>query len=292
MGTASKLSGGPVAAAARRVPDFVVIGAMRAGTTTLYHHLSGHPQVGMSLMKETDYFVDVMNFKLGYDWYRNQFPSDGRLTGEVSPNYSKHDLFRGVPERLKAASPDAKLIFIARDPVDRFVSHYLFSWHLGYVTVPPEELLDSGNGGHILECSRYARQIETYLKHFPRENLLVLDFNLLKRDPKAALDQVCEFLDIDPMEVGDVATTNNRGELAALPRSIQRIWRWPLMRRFDRFVSRGMRDRLRQVFLFRAKPRPEPEITQELRQRVAAELAEDARAFRTLSGLPFENWSV
>lgn len=292
MADTSNLRGGPVAPAPRGVPDFVVIGAMRAGTTTLYHHLSQHPDVGMSRMKETDYFVDVMNYKLGYDWYRSQFPNDGRLTGEVSPNYAKHDLFRGVPERLKEASPAVKLIFVARDPVDRFVSHYLFSWHLGYTTVPPEDLLHSDNGRHILECSRYARQIETYLQHFPRENLLVLDFELLKRDPKAALGQVCGFLNIPAMEVGGVATTNNRSELAALPRSLQRMWRWPMMRRFDRFVSRGMRDRLRQLLLSHTTPRPEPVITADLRARVAAELRDDAAAFRALTGLPFESWEI
>ena len=292
MGTPSRLRGEPILPTERGLPDFVVIGAMRAGTTTLYHHLSQHPQVGMSRMKETDYFIDVKNFKLGLDWYRNQFPSDGRLTGEVSPNYTKHDLFLGVPERLKAASPDARLIFVARDPVDRFVSHYMFSWHLGYTSVLPEDLLDSESGHHMLECSRYARQIRTYLDHFPRENLMILDFDLLKRTPKAALDQVCAFLGIEPMMAGEVATTNNRNELATLPRSVQRMWRWPVMRRFDRFVSRGMRDRMRQLLLSRTTPRPGPAITAELRSRVADELRQDARAFRALSGLPFESWRI
>ena len=173
------------------LPDFIVIGAMRAGTTTLYHHLRNHPDIGMSRMKETDFFVTAMNYPLGFDWYHRQFTPGYPVHGEVSPNYAKHDLWKGVPELIKQAAPEVRLIFLARDPVDRFVSHYLHSWHVGHTDVRPEHLLESGNGQHMLETSRYAAQLRTYLDHFPRNRILILDFDELAEDCRA--DGVWEF---------------------------------------------------------------------------------------------------
>ncbi|MEL6640314.1 MAG: sulfotransferase, partial [Pseudomonadota bacterium] len=72
---------------------FIVIGSMKSGTTSLYQRLLAHPEIAMSRMKETDYFVESANWPLGEGWYKKQFGQGGRITGEVSPNYSKHDIF-------------------------------------------------------------------------------------------------------------------------------------------------------------------------------------------------------
>lgn len=264
---------------------------MKSGTTSLYQHLLGHPELGMSRMKETDFFVGSMNYPLGFSWYRRLFPSDDRLCGEVSPNYTKHDLFPGVPARIAAAAPGAKFVFIARDPVDRFVSHYRHSWLLGHSRVPPDELLGSRPGDHMLECSRYATQIYSYLEHFPRERFLVLDFDELRRTPQRTLDRVTDFLGVARHPVGEVATANDAGSLARMPVSVQRAWRSRPMRALDPLVSRGMRDLARRA-LARGPERTAPEIGPELRRKVAARLAGDAQDFRTLSGLSFPSWSV
>lgn len=272
-------------------PHFVVIGAMKSGTTTLYQHLLQHPELGMSRMKETDFFVHSMNYPLGFSWYRRLFPSDDRLCGEVSPNYTKHDLFKGVPARIAEAAPEAKFIFLARDPVDRFVSHYRHSWLLDHSRVPPDELMGSSPGDHMLECSRYAAQIRSYLEYFHQDRFLILDFDELRKTPQRTLDRVTDFLGVARHPLGEVATANDAGSLARMPVSVQRVWRSRPMRALDPLVTRGMRDLARRA-LARGPERTAPEIGPELRRSVATRLSEDAQEFRTLSGLSFPSWSV
>jgi len=270
---------------------FVVIGSMKSGTTSLYQHLLAHPDVGMSRMKETDYFVPSMNLSLGQKWYDKQFPEDATLTGEVSPNYTKHDIFPGVPQEIAAYAPEAKLIFLARDPVDRFVSQYKHALSMGHADVSPDALLATDNGAHMLETSRYAAQLETYLKVFRRDQLLILDFKELVQDPQSVLDEVTAFLGIAPLKIGEIATNNDAQSIAAMPSFVQRLWRSKLMRRIDPLITRGMRDGARRL-LSRGKAKPLPDIPESLRAEVATRLRDDAAAFRTLSGKPFSDWKV
>ena len=111
--------------AAGTLPDFVIIGAAKAGTTSLYDLLTRHPHVECAALKELNYFDD--DFEKGIEWYRSHFPSprwkDGRrsITGEASPRYLFHP---SVPERMAKVVPQARLIVLLRNPVDRAYSHY------------------------------------------------------------------------------------------------------------------------------------------------------------------------
>lgn len=273
------------------LPDFVVIGAMRAGTTTLYHHLANHPDIGMSRMKETDFFIPKMNYGLGLDWYSSQFNANFALHGEVSPNYAMCHLWKGVPARIKKTLPEVKLIFLARDPVDRFISHYLHAWHVGHARVLPEALLTSQNGLNMLAASRYTAQIQAYLEHFPSAQILILDFDELCSDPQKTMDHVTTFLGVTAHPISDIATRNDAASTARLPGFAQRAWRSRYLRRLDRFISRDMRNKARRLLSVGPR-RPDPEITPALRTAVAAALAEDAAAFRDLSGHAFLGWQI
>ena len=111
--------------AAGTLPDFVIIGAAKAGTTSLYDLLTRHPHVEGAALKELNYFDD--DFEKGIEWYKSHFPSprwkDGRrsITGEASPRYLFHP---SVPERMVKVVPQARLIVLLRNPVDRAYSHY------------------------------------------------------------------------------------------------------------------------------------------------------------------------
>ena len=110
-----------------RLPNFIVIGAMKSGTTSLFHYLQAHPQVFMSPLKEVEFFVEEKNWRRGMDWYRAQFAgaSPGALAiGEASTAYTKYPEYPGVPERIASSLPDARLIYILRDPIERIRSHY------------------------------------------------------------------------------------------------------------------------------------------------------------------------
>ena len=111
-----------------RRPNLFIIGAMKSGTTTLHEYLDSHPQIAMSRIKEPGFFVEELTLRQGEDWYLSLFEQDDRFRyrGESSTHYTKLPVFRGVAERLSRFNPEARLIYIMRNPIERLVSHY---WH-------------------------------------------------------------------------------------------------------------------------------------------------------------------
>lgn len=101
-------------------PNLVVIGAAKCGTTSLHEYLNAHPQIAMSREKELDFFVAEKNWSRGLDWYEAQF-EDAPIRGESSVSYAAFPEYQGVPERIVRALPDARVIYLVRDPVERVV---------------------------------------------------------------------------------------------------------------------------------------------------------------------------
>ena len=132
-----------VDAGRRMLPGFVILGAQKAGTTSLFKYLSQHPQVRSPMKKEVHYFD--LNFSKGSTWYRAHFPrrsdtdcgSAGNGEKEITFDSSPYYLFHpAVPERLKAMLPQAKFVVMLRNPVDRAYSHYWHEVELGYERLP------------------------------------------------------------------------------------------------------------------------------------------------------------
>lgn len=272
-------------------PDFFVIGAMKAGTTTLCNYLKQFDEIGTSRIKETDYFILEKNHGLGEAWYRRQFDFNRPLLGEASPNYTKYDIFPGVPERIARAAPGAKFIFIARDPVERFVSHYRHSWTHGHMRTRPASLLASSSGQHMIECSRYGSQIERYLAHFDRCQFLFIDFNELCDAPQRVGDQVADFLGIGRRSMLPELAANTIDQTARVPGALKRAARSMLARRLDHFIPKFTGKFVRHAFSIR-KPDAAPDLDQILLDEVADLLRADARHFREISGMEFRQWLV
>ena len=191
-------------AQAQDLPTFIVIGAMKAGTTSLYHYLRNHDEIFMSRIKELDFFVTESNWSRGLDWYRHQFSGAGDAVarGEASTLYPKFPEYRGVPERIASLLPDVRLVYVVRDPIVRLRSHYQHRVMTGAEKAPPEiALLQNPT---YLNCSRYAMQLEQYLDHFPREQILVVASESLRTDRRATVQEVYRFLGVDPTYLPDV----------------------------------------------------------------------------------------
>ncbi len=285
----------PTSRNARRVqtfaPDFFIIGAMKSGTTTLHRYLDQRDDVGMARIKETDYFLQDTHKALGADWYKSQFDLTRACLGEASPNYAKYDIFPGVPDRIHSAAPRAKLIFIARDPVTRFASHYRHSWLHGHMRVPPEDLLASDNGRHMIECSRYTAQLEKYLQKFDRAQLLIVDFDQLCDIPQTVLDDIAMFLKLEPENITELAATNTAEHVARIPPFIKRAARSKLARRVDRFFPNGTRQALGRA-LSRRDPIDVPDLSEDILMAAAEMMRDDASRFRAMAGRDFAQWSV
>lgn len=202
-----------VSAPWRALPAFVVIGAMKAGTTSLYAYLSDHPQVVPALRKEVHYF-DVQH-RRGEGWYRSMFPlraqlRGGRVTGEASPYYLRHP---SAPARCATLLPQARLLVLLRDPVERALSHWQHAHRLGHETLPfgPALAAERRRETGELPCDeatvrhlsyvgrgRYDEQLQAWLRHYPREQLLVCTSEQLFTEPARTYREVLAFLGLDP----------------------------------------------------------------------------------------------
>jgi hypothetical protein len=188
-----------------RRPNLFIIGAMKSGTTTLHEYLDSHPQIAMSRIKEPGYFVEELAQQQGEDWYLSLFEQDGcfRYLGESSTHYTKLPLYQGVAERLFRFNPDARLIYIMRNPIERLVSHY---WHNVRDPVYGRErralLKAVRKRPDYLAFSDYAMQLEPYINLFGRDALYALTFEALIQDPQRELERLYDWLGLPSHPIG------------------------------------------------------------------------------------------
>jgi hypothetical protein len=189
-----------------RLPSFLIVGAMRSGTTSLYRYLVEHPNVFLPGIKEVHFFDD--KYDLGLTWYSDQF-SKGvsfRQVGEATPNYMYDPV---AIERIGHDLPRALLVLILRNPVDRAYSHYLHNRVRGKerlsfedaLAAEPQRLVRSPVDRRMYSYAdrgRYLPQLSAIFKEFPPASVSVLVFDDLVRDPRSVVRRVCEFLDVDP----------------------------------------------------------------------------------------------
>jgi len=188
----------------RKTPDFIIIGAAKAGTTTLYRYLMRHPHIFMSDPKEPTYFARDERFNRGEDWYQSLFQEarSDQLCGEASVNYTNWPMYPDTVARMANLVPDVKLIYLMRHPVDRAYSHYIQLIE-NTRTDDPDYKFDKTFEEHILvddsviQSSNYMLQINQYLARFSRDQMLFLLFEEFIKDPQSALTRVADFLGID-----------------------------------------------------------------------------------------------
>ena len=181
----------------RMLPNLLLIGAMKAGTDSLWEYLRAHPQVFMSVPKEIDFFVKELNWPRGIRWYETHFAEAhaAKVIGEASTSYSKWPVHDGVPERLSSVIPDVRLVYLIRHPIDRIESQYLHQRLLGLERRSIGEAVLSDPC--YLSFSRYNLQLRQYLNYFDRSQLLVLKSEDLRHERQTTMVRLAEFLNID-----------------------------------------------------------------------------------------------
>ena len=220
----------------RVLPDFFVIGAVRSGTTSLFHYLGQHPCIESSAYDEIGYFDD--NFHLGLSWYKSLFPTKftknkiknkhGKfLTYDVTPFYIYNPL---VAKRILESFPNAKIISNLRNPIDRAYSNYIIAFQEGDTTKTFEEVIHIAmdelkknksklndnaylvnvHYENILARGFYADQLKIWYEFFPKDQLLMVSSEALANNTNNSLNKIFNFLDLSDFKINDTTRKNKR----------------------------------------------------------------------------------
>lgn len=234
----------------RMLPDFIIIGGQRCGSTSLYRALTSHPDILPARIKEVHFFD--LAYQQGLPWYQAHFPLNAvakmtrkfsaaeppALTGEASPYYLFHPL---VPDRIKAVLPQVKLIVLLRDPVGRAYSHYQHYLAAGFERVSFEEAIEleperlQGEEEKLLQDEayysynhqmysylargRYAEQLRRWWRHFPREQTLLIESEEFLKHPVAVSRRALEFAGISDPDWTPVLRENYHAKPYSAPMS-------------------------------------------------------------------------
>lgn len=285
------------------LPTFLVIGAEKAGTTWLYEVLGRHPDIFLPETKELSYFnrldsnLKVSDYftRLERSWYEDFFAARRaeKAVGDISPMYLCDE---AAPARIADTVPDAKLIAILRDPVERAASHYWMAHNKHHIA---ENLADTIARRHdaVVKRGLYGQQIARYLEFFPRSQILILVFEEAMADRERTLAEICRFIGVDPS-----AQPGERIEEASNPAT---AYRWPWLYN----ASVGIATALRQTPLLSWIPRllkrvgfnklvknanavgfSKPPLTKEQRRELRDYYASDRECLETLMGRKIDVW--
>lgn len=274
------------------LPSFFVIGAMRSGTTSLARHLSEHPRVFMARPKELHYFVAERNLPLGEAWYRAHFEAGAGAAqrGEASVTYTQFPRFSGVPGRIAALVPDARLVYLVRDPVERMRSHYEHQV-AAFVEHRPIEvaLLDQPK---YLDTSRYAFQLDQYAAHFPRERILVVTTEALAADPGRVLREIYAFLGVEDDEPATAYRLGRTERKTAPVPALRALRGVPGLPAVAARLGPAVKTRLKGRLPRRAMPAERPAIPPALRAALTERLRDDVARLRDTYGVDVTEWSI
>ncbi len=273
------------------LPNLIVIGAQKCGTSVLHYYLSLHPEVSMSKPKELNFFIEERNWPRGVDWYKAQFDGGACVRGEASPNYTAYPQHDGVPERMHSVVPDAKLIYMIRDPLERIGAHWVHNYAKRREKGTLAETLVHPNTSYVTR-SRYAMQLERFLAHYSKDQVLVFQQSELRHQRMETLRKIFEFIGVDP-EFNHPRFEQERHQTSGKTRATR------LAVRLER-MGRGRRGRMfpQNFWLLLDDRLPlrrtikRPDVRAALPAETLAELRADAERLRELTGRDFSNWSI
>jgi hypothetical protein len=279
------------------LPNLLIIGAAKAGTTSLHEYLSCHPDVFMTQPKEQKFF-NRPDWREALESYRAHFPADKPVRGESSPVYSMHPWAPSVPERIHETVPEARIVYMVRDPVERLVAQYVEFFAMGLEDATLERALaDYDKPSNVYAMSsRYAYQLDLYREHFPDSQLLVVDQRDLLRSRRETMREIFRFLGVDSDWVSpewDRVHNQRAGgkvRLNATGRWLQQHNVLQRLRRVSHVLPDGLRERTKLLVADRVEV--SPVLHDGLRGELEHYLRDDADRLRAYTGKAFEHWSV
>ncbi|RLJ36216.1 sulfotransferase domain-containing protein [Litoreibacter meonggei] len=273
-------------------PDFIIIGAMKCGTSTISAYFEAHPDVFMPSNFEPNYFSRDEIYAKGAEWYEAHFAArDGEtMAGEGSNNYASGDRFPESATRMAAYNPDMKIVYIVRNPLERIISAWIQSRADSGDNVPPT--LDRAVRERpelFVDQSLYSRNLARYEAVFPKEQIFVGFMEDMKTDPDAFFLRLTDFLGVahaPQLKPGHV--NPSAGKVVLSPR-YTKLRQLPLMDMLSRLSPRGFKRFVKQTF-FSQKLSQHPTFSPDAHREIVSRLQTDATLFLTAHGKPEDFW--
>ncbi len=278
------------------LPNLIIIGGLKCGTTSIHHYLGLHPQIQMSKPKELNFFVEELNWDLGVDWYASRFDSRFGVRGESSPHYTNLPRFRGVPERIHRHCPDARLIYMVRDPIKRILSHWVHATGAGYESREMAATLSEPDSSYI-HRSMYWMQLQPYLELFDREQIEIITQEELQGEREATMRRAFGFLGVKQAftsEQFDREWEKSAAKQGDKYQLMERLIKLPGFRSFDRNFDRlpeSIRWIVEKVVHDPERPpAPKPDLPEELFESLCGRFGEDVAELQRFAGREFAGW--
>ncbi len=272
-----------------RFPNLLVIGAMKSGTTSLHDYLSVHPDIFMSTPKEIHYYADEFFSKWNEEKYKNFFRTDKKYAGTSPQSYTKchNKYYQHIPERIHKDTPDVKLIYIVRDPIERYKSHVLESYYCDVM----EDILYSKESGHYYKTSLYAFQLEKYLEFFSMKQIHIVELEELQSNPLDCMNEIFTFLGLEPLQNGDPFTEiKNTADSKGIPKVIRQKMIYRLAKKIHFPAYQKLARKFSSKFM--SKQVVKPQLSEEEMTKLKALFREDTQKLRSLTNKKFDKWSI
>lgn len=291
--------------AAQRLPDFIIIGAAKSGTSTLTDYFRLHPRICVSRIKEPEFFAVDATYEKGFEWYHALFEGAAdQLCCEASTGYTRWPQYSRAAERMAKAVPHAKLIYLMRHPIDRAYSHYV---HRVTKEVYPGQPVRWTFDEHVkndpmcIDGSRYMDQIDQYLKYYSRDRFLFLFTDELHRNHKSVLSRIWKFLEIADVDVGDEPIVSNEtgsqreGKIRA--HTTEPFRSIPGLHRAARMLPQSWRDGFYTLLQsspygkWQRRRHTPPKMTPQTRQRLVELFREPNARLAQFLGIDLSHWN-
>lgn len=280
---------------AARLPNIVVIGASKAGTTSMLYYLEVHPDIAVSTEKEMRFFQDP-DYLSWLGIYQGHFPTGTRFRAEATPFYTQTPSYPGVADRMADLVPNAKLLYLVRDPIDRIIAEYVeqVQWRAAGATLEERlrSLADPAN--YLVAASRYATQLREFQRRFGADQIMVIDLADLSADVVGVMGDVFDFVGVDhpAMSPEDFGVYNTRDEKRQFPEWVIKLRRGPLIRAMHKLPDRPRKFVSDLAWRRLRTPVERPEISEQTRQALREVLAPEMADLRALTGREFATWSL
>lgn len=270
----------------------IILGAMKAGTTSLFNYLAQHPEIAPCNEKEPSFFTHHYNDNVEQylDLWKGQSLKNKVLI-EASTNYTKHPSFpKASPNILdftRKNDVDMKFIYIMRNPIERIESHYTYS----YARWTNESLDERIKQGHLIDVSQYAHQLDLYYEKFNPDRFLLLKFDELKEKPEKLLTQICQFLNIDAhFEFTGFHEIHNKSQGRVITKKVDRLYqKHPSVKSFAKIFPKSFKRFLSRL-IFRKKIQSNFKLTNEQRVHVYGDLKDDMARLHGTYGVDVSKW--